>query len=83
MRKIWTKDYLETVEQVGRRFGVAPQEILGPFRDQRIVVARHAAFSELRDAGLTLPRIAKVMNRDHTTVMYGIRRHAERSGAAA
>ena len=53
-----------------------PERVMrGRLRDHHIVSARHECFVRLRDElGLSYPAIGRLMARDHSTVMYGIRR---------
>lgn len=62
-------------------YGVTLAEINGERRLTRIVRARHAIWFELWLATrLSLPGIARLFNRDHSTVLHGIRQHATRHG---
>ena len=59
---------------VGRAFDVAPQDIRGRCRKHRICVARHALmFAAYKYLGLTQQEIGKAMDRDHTSVVHGLR----------
>ena len=63
-------------EQVCEAHGVRFQDVLAVCREQPIVEARRAVMAALRDSGrFSYPEIAKLMQRDHTTVMYDVRRH--------
>mgnify|MGYP001616942209 CR=1 FL=1 len=56
--------------------------ILSPSRQQGVVVARQVIAFMLREATqLSLPEIAAVLGRDHTTVMHAIRRVARMMGS--
>lgn len=48
---------------------IHPAEIRGKSRDARIVQARVMIAQRMRDNGYTLPRIGRILNRHHTTVM--------------
>lgn len=52
---------------------VAPADMLGTGRARQPSRSRQALWVELRALGWSLPEIGAVMNRDHTTVLYGIR----------
>ena len=43
---------------------------------QAIVAARHLAIRVAHDAGVSMAEIARVMNRDHTTILHAIRKGA-------
>ena len=53
-------------------------ELIGAARDRHTVCARWSVMVGLRRAGLSLPEIGKLIgNRDHTTVLNGLRRSVE------
>ena len=49
------------------------EEILGLDRRKHIIGARHRVFQRLRAHGYSLPGIGQRMDRDHTSVLYGVR----------
>lgn len=52
--------------------------VLGRSRTAHIAHARQALYWALRAQGLSLPAIGRFMQRDHTTILYGIQAHRER-----
>jgi chromosomal replication initiator protein len=55
-------------------FGTAAEEVIGEGRHAAAIQARHAAMAiGRRLLGYSLPRIGRVMRRDHTTVLAAIR----------
>jgi chromosomal replication initiation ATPase DnaA len=56
--------------------------VLGRSRTSHISEARQALYSALRAQGLSLPAIGRFMQRDHTTVLYGIQAHRRRLRSA-
>ena len=65
--------------EVALRTGVAVWEMQGPRRDAWITKARHEAMSRCRhEAHCSLTIIGRYFNRDHTTVLHAIRKHAAR-----
>lgn len=65
--------------EVSTEFDVPVRDLLGPWRSQRLARPRAAAMALARRHTMaSLPVIAREMQRDHTTVITGIRRHAER-----
>lgn len=68
--------------EVATKHRVTLQEIKGPQRNAYIVLARHELFWRMaHETTLSLPEIGrKLGGRDHTTVIHGMRRHAERNG---
>lgn len=63
--------------------GIPVSDILGSSKEAAIVAVRHRLWSMLRETGLSLPALAAVLGRNHTTILAGIRRHAERTGPAS
>lgn len=75
-------DWKEIALEVAAKHRVSLQEIKGPQRNHYIVLARHELFWRMaHETTLSLPAIGrKIGGRDHTTVIAGMRRHAERNG---
>ncbi len=63
----------EIVQRVARTAGVPVDQLRGPSRDRHLVHLRRIAMVEARKAGYSLPAIGRELNRDHTTVLYGLR----------
>lgn len=62
------------VEVASRLLGQTVRAVKGPRRDRPLVHHRQVAFAVCRRVtDCSLPTIAKAFNRDHTTVMHGIR----------
>ena len=56
-------------------FGVGEKDLLGPSRLRRVMVPRQVAMYVAREvAKLSLPRIGAFFGRDHTTVLYSLRK---------
>jgi chromosomal replication initiator protein len=80
----------EVIRSVAARHGLSPDDIRGHCRRRELVSARYEAMWQLCQATrpdgrpwLSLPAIARAFDhRDHTTVLYGIRKHAEKVGQA-
>jgi chromosomal replication initiator protein len=70
---------------VAERYGVSVEDLKGPRRYRNFVIPRHEAMYEMVERRLwSLPQIGRFMGgRDHTTVLNGWRRHAERMREAA
>lgn len=63
-------------------FGVPLVTLLSDQRGNGVAVPRQAAMAlSYRLARKSLPAIGRAMNRDHTTVLHGVRRHEERAAA--
>jgi chromosomal replication initiation ATPase DnaA len=82
--RIWspetpTQVMLRIVSEVAAEHFVFQHEILSVerLRDD-VAFARFHAWHRLRtEHNYTLPRIARMFKRDHTTIMHGLRRYAE------
>jgi hypothetical protein len=68
------------LDGVGRAMGATVEEIRGRDRTTRVSAARQAAYWALLRVGLSPAAIARVLDRNHATVVYGLRtaeRHLE------
>lgn len=65
------------VRGVSEAFGVTQKDLLGTDRYHHIAHPRFAAFELCHRAGAPLSAIGRKFNRDHTTVMHGLRRIPE------
>ena len=68
------------LDQVSRETGVPLREIVSPSRSYKVVRARQAAMYALaKKTELSCKQIARAVGRtDHTTVLHGVRAHADR-----
>jgi hypothetical protein len=72
------------IRAVCDKYDVTLDELRSAARNKNITFARHECFyrfrHEIKQKGrpLSLPEIGKAFNKDHTTIMHGINRHAER-----
>lgn len=68
-----TEQILNTVAKLSK---MTVQHLLGPRRGSKYVIPRQVAMLLIRECrpNLSLPQIARVFKRDHTTVIHGIRR---------
>lgn len=74
-----TKSVRQIVAEVAERHGITINLMFSHSRQEKLSLARHEAMYEAyREAGATLPQIALVMRRDHTSVLHGIRQHQAR-----
>lgn len=64
----------EAVNTASRASGISANLILGYTRRPDVARARHAAMMLAHEAGVSKADIGVHMNRDHTTVIYGIRK---------
>ncbi len=80
----------EIVEEVAARHNLNPRDLTGPMRFKSIVRARFEAmwliYEERHPDGrrvYSLPQVGAYFNRDHTTVLYALRRYEQRTGRMA
>lgn len=70
------------LKRISRGTGIHPRDITGPSRDKRATLARQALMYWARRSGrMTLPQIAKLVGRDHTTVLHGKDKYVVRRAA--
>jgi hypothetical protein len=70
---------LRVVERVAGERGISLAELRSTSRSPRLVRARWAAMTAARsETDASLPQIGRILNRDHTTVLHGLRRMAAR-----
>lgn len=68
------------VDAVAAKHGFDPEQLLGKGRYQDVAAARHEAMFRIRtELKWSLPRIGALFHRDHSTVIYALRRHAGES----
>lgn len=70
----------DILDQVSAKYGVTRAAINSDRRSSDIVPARYEAMYRMsKEAHMSSPAIGRRMgNKDHTTVLYGIKKHAER-----
>lgn len=64
----------QILERVARLHDVSIEDITGPSRERHICRARWEAMRAMRDRKLSTIRIGQLLNRDHSTVLHGLRR---------
>lgn len=70
--------------ETAEKHGVTGADIEGPRRSVKIVLARHEAMWRARsETSLSLPSLCKLFNRDHTTLLWGVRQHEARMAGAS
>ena len=68
------RDLLDLLDAVCRRRNVTREEVCGRRRTRNIARARQELWWELRrDPGMSFGEIARLFDRNHTTVMTGVR----------
>ena len=69
------------IERVADEYGLDYQDMIGRDQSMRVAPARQDAMHECwRTRRWSLPQIGRAFNRDHTTVLYGVRAHKRRVG---
>lgn len=71
--------YHEAIEEVAARHNVTTEEILGDCRLAHICAARWEAVRavQTKNPGLSTVALGKIFNRDHTTIMYALKKTAK------
>lgn len=66
-------NYDTIIDDICDNYGVKKEHLLSRRRDKELVKVRKFAYSLLRKQGLSFPKIGKLMNKHHTTVMKVLR----------
>lgn len=72
-----TRDFVISdvvITRVSRFYGVTPNQILREYRTKLPTVARFVAAYLMRKQGMTTIAIGRALQRDHSTVIHGIKR---------
>ena len=72
--KLWGSNII-ILREIEATHGVSRAELAGACRSKRICDARRELWARLRDRGWSYPELGKLTGHDHTTVMYGVRKH--------
>lgn len=70
--------YHGLISEIAEKHSVKVEHILSPSREQHHVAARYECYFVLHSLGLSSSQIGKVMRRDHSTVLHGIRQYKDR-----
>ena len=75
----------DIITEVASHYGFTVAMMIGDRRSRPLVLARHLAYwRAARETGASLTAIGRAFgDRDHTTILHGIRRHEERMACAA
>lgn len=68
---------IKIIEDVCALHGVAYREVMSSDRRHKVVDARHEAIALIakHNPDFSFPRIGKIFNRDHTSIMFALQRH--------
>lgn len=69
----------QIVDDVAAANGLTVADLKGKSRERHIAWPRQWAYALCRRQGRSLPQIARFFNRDHTTIMHGIRQVEKRA----
>ncbi len=77
--RIWASQSKRVLDAVAEQFGMTPDAIVAPGRQQYLAEARHvASWIMHRRLGVSLPQVAILLGRrDHTTALNSVRRVEE------
>lgn len=65
------------VTEVSVKTGVSVYDILSPNREKHVVLARYEAlYRTAMETTMSYPAIGRRFNRDHATIIHGIKKHA-------
>lgn len=62
------------VNAAAEMFCVHPRDLVGPYRFNFLMLPRFALYKALRMRGWSFPQIGRLLNRDHSTIIYGVSR---------
>lgn len=70
----------DMVSETARKYGLTARQIIGSDQSNHVSMARQECFYRLsKELGYSTPRIGSLIgNRDHATVLHGIKRHQNR-----
>ena len=70
------------VKEAARDFKLRIEDLTGPSRRADLCRIREVIYYRAHAEGHSLPQIGRVFNRDHTTILSGIRNEKKRRGEA-
>lgn len=65
---------LEVISKVARMHGFTAADLIGPSRARSLCLVRWRAMKELHNRGRSHSMIGRLFNRDHSSVINGLRR---------
>jgi chromosomal replication initiation ATPase DnaA len=63
----------EILEEVTKNYSCTVQQLRSRQRASNLVKARRRVSRRLRQHGMSYPKIGRVLNKDHTTIMHHLR----------
>ncbi len=78
-----TPSFSAIVAEVCAKHGVSWRELVSQRRAKPLVRARHEAYWRcIAETRASYPQVARLFDRDHTTIMHGVNAHRRRGAAA-
>lgn len=77
---IYPKRYIPHLLPLLREYQIPFEELMSERRFARYQIPRFRMYHRLRECGYSLSEIGNIFNRDHTSILHGIRRWKEISG---
>jgi hypothetical protein len=75
------QSYYNMLRLVAKKHGLDPDDIQGPNRNRKLVAARKELWWTIRkELNYSFPRIAKLANRDHSTIIHAVQSYAAAAG---
>ena len=69
----------EILKQVAEEFDISVQDLLSKNRERRYSWPRGLAYLRIYcETSMSYPQIGRLMNRDHTTIIYGVKATRQR-----
>lgn len=76
------KSTSRVLQEVCDEYDVTPVEIISTSHSKRVVVPRHKLYWRLvKECGLSNSEVGRLLHRDHSTIIVGIRQHQRRMEA--
>ncbi len=75
------RGFLWIAALVSIKHGIDLETVLARGRSKTVMLARRDLYLQLRMQGLSLPEIGSLLDRDHTTILHGLRPRGARKAA--
>lgn len=73
-----SRAYPEIIREVCATYEIARDDLLSDNRAFWCSIPRQALMFALHEAGYSYPRIGRLLGRDHSTIIFGVKRHRMR-----
>jgi chromosomal replication initiation ATPase DnaA len=83
LRDLRARHLLEPATRIAERHHVALAEVLGRRRHHPIACARHELWAYAYEIIPSYPLLGEIFDRDHSTILCGVRVHRERIAPSA